>query len=180
MEAALEVELENHLDEKERAAGNRKNGTTSKRLKTADGTIDLDTPRDRSANFDPQIIKRETILAEGLESKIIRLYGHGMSLRDISAHIKEMYDTDISAATLSTITNKVIPLVKEWQNRPLEPLYYIVWLDAMHIRSERMAVLLTGACIISWGSMLKVAKTYWVYISESEGANFWLGVLSNL
>jgi putative transposase len=114
LEAAMEGELENHLDEEERATGNRKNGKTSKKLKTADGTIDLETPRDRAASFEPQIVrKRETILAESLESKIIGLYSHGMSLRNISAHIKEMYDTEISAATLSAITDKVIPLVKE-------------------------------------------------------------------
>jgi len=135
LEAAMEGELENHLDEEECTSGNRKNGKTSKKLKTADGTIDLETPRDRSASFDPQIVKkRETILAESLESKIIGLYGHGMSLRDISSHIKEMYDTEISAATLSAITDKIIPLVKECQSRPLEPLYCIVWLDAMYYK----------------------------------------------
>jgi transposase-like protein len=135
LEASLEGEMEGHLDEEERAAGNRKNGKTSKKLKTADGTIDLETPRDRSATFEPQLVKkRETILAESLESKIIGMYSHGMSFRDISSHIKEMYDTDISAATLSAITDKVIPLVKEWQNRPLESLYCIVWLDAMYYK----------------------------------------------
>ncbi|SCC46650.1 Transposase, Mutator family [Chitinophaga costaii] len=88
LEAAMEGELESHLTEEERAAGNRRNGKTSKKLKTADGTIDLDAPRDRSASFEPQIVKkRETILAESQESKIIGLRGHGMSLRDISAHI---------------------------------------------------------------------------------------------
>ena len=132
LEAALEGEMEGHLDDEQRSNGNRKNGKTSKRLKTADGTIDLDTPRDRTSSFEPQIIKkRETILAESLESKIISMYGHGMSLRDISTHIKDMYDTDISATTLSSITDKVIPLVKEWQAHPLEPLYCIIWLDAM-------------------------------------------------
>ncbi|WP_207516124.1 transposase, partial [Longitalea luteola] len=132
LEAALQGEMEGHLDEEQRAAGNRKNGKGNKKLKTGDGTLDLETPRDRSATFEPQIIKkRETILAESLENKIIGMYGHGMSFRDISAHIKDMYDTEISAATLSSITDKIIPLVKEWQARPLEPLYCIVWLDAM-------------------------------------------------
>ncbi len=89
LEAAMEGEIEGHLDEGERAAGNRKNGRTSKKLKAADGTINLETPRDRNASFEPQIVrKRETILAEGLEQKIIGLYGLGMSFRDISAHIK--------------------------------------------------------------------------------------------
>ena len=101
LEAALQAEMEEHLDDEQRDKGNRKNGHTSKALKTAEGTIDLSTPRDRTSEFDPQIVrKRETILAESLEQKIIGMYGHGMSLRDISAHIKDMYDTDISAATL--------------------------------------------------------------------------------
>ena len=120
LESALEAEIEEHLNEEQREDGNRKNGKTSKKLKTGDGTIDLDTPRDRSSTFDPQIVrKRETILAESLEPKIIGMYGHGMSLRDISAHIKDMYDTDVSAATLSAITDKIVPQVKEWQGRPL-------------------------------------------------------------
>jgi transposase-like protein len=121
LESAMEAEIDDHLDDEERENGNRKNGRTTKRVKTAEGTLDIETPRDRSSTFEPQIIKkRETILAESLENKILGLYGHGMSLRDISAHIKDMYDTEISATTLSTITDKIIPLVKDWQNRPLE------------------------------------------------------------
>ena len=91
-----------------------------------------------TAIFSPDIVKkRETILGNSLESKIIGLYGHGMSFRDISAHIKDLYDTDISAGTLSSITDKIIPLVKEWQVRPLEEIYCIVWLDAMHYKVKQ-------------------------------------------
>ncbi len=137
LESALQAEIEEHLDNEQRLKGNRKNGRTTKELKTAEGTIDLSTPRDRTSEFEPQIVrKRETILAENLEQKIIGMYGHGMSLRDISAHIKDMYDTDISAATLSAITDKVIPLVEEWQSRSLESLYCIVWLDAGALQSK--------------------------------------------
>ena len=182
LEAAMEGELEGHLDEEERASGNRKNGKTSKKLKTADGTIDLETPRDRAASFEPQIIKkRETILAESLESKIIGLYGHGMSLRDISAHIKEMYDTEISAATLSAITDKIIPLVKEWQNRPLDPLYCIVWLDAMYYKVKEEGRVINRCVYNILGINAEGRKDLLgMYVSESEGANFWLGVLTNL
>jgi putative transposase len=182
LEAAMEGELENHLDEEERSTGNRKNGKTSKKLKTADGTIDLETPRDRAASFEPQIVrKRETILAESLESKIIGLYSHGMSLRDISAHIKEMYDTEISAATLSAITDKVIPLVKEWQNRPLEPLYCIVWLDAMYYKVKEEGRVINRCVYNILGINAEGRKDLLgMYVSESEGANFWLGVLTNL
>ncbi len=135
LDAALEAELESHLDEAERSSGNRKNGKTSKDVRTSDGTITVNTPRDRNSSFEPELIrKRETILAESLESKIIGMYGLGMSLRDISKHIKDMYDTEISHSTLSAITDKIIPEVKEWQSRPLEELYTIVWLDAMHYK----------------------------------------------
>ena len=128
----LEGEMEGHLDEEERGSGNRKNGKSKKLLKTSSGNIEVSTPRDRLSSFEPEIVKkRETIMAQRLEDKIIGLYSIGTSLRDISAHIKETYDTDISATTLSAITDKVIPLVKEWQQRPLEELYCIVWLDAM-------------------------------------------------
>ncbi len=135
LNSILEGEMEGHLDEEERDAGNRKNGKSKKQLKTSAGTIEVTTPRDRLGSFEPEMVKkRETIMAQTLEDKIIGLYGLGTSLRDISAHIKETYDTDISAATLSAITDKVIPLVKEWQQRPLEDLYCIVWLDAMYYK----------------------------------------------
>ena len=182
LEAAMEGELENHLDEEERSSGNRKNGKTSKKLKTADGTIDLETPRDRAASFEPQIVKkRETILAESLESRIIGMYSHGMSFRDISNHIKEMYDTEISAATLSAITDKVIPLVKEWQNRPLESLYCIVWLDAMYYKVKEEGRVVNRCVYNVLGINPEGRKELLgMYISESEGANFWLGVLNHL
>lgn len=120
----LEGELEAHLDEQERRSGNRKNGKGSKILKTSAGSIEINPPRDRVSSFEPEIVKkRETIMAQSLEDKIIGLYGLGMSLRDISGHIKKTYDTEISAATLSSITDKVIPLIKEWQQHPLDSLH---------------------------------------------------------
>lgn len=182
LEAALEGEMEVHLDDEQRENGNRKNGKNRKRLKTADGTIDLETPRDRASSFEPQIIrKRETILAESLESKIIGMYGHGMSLRDISAHIKDMYDTEISAATLSSITDKVIPLVKEWQARPLDPLYCIIWLDAMFYKVKEEGKVVNRCVYNVLGINTEGRKELLgMYVSESEGANFWLSVLANL
>jgi putative transposase len=181
LEAALEGEMEGHLEE-ERAGGNRKTGKTSKKLKTADGTIDLETPGDRAATFEPQLVKKhETILAESLESRIIGMYSHGMSFRDISAHIKEMYDTDISAATLSAITDKVIPLVKEWQNRPLESLYCIVWLDAMYYKVKDDGRVINRCVYNFLGINAEGRKDLLgMYVPESEGANFWLSVLTHL
>lgn len=178
----LEGELEGHLDEDERRSGNRKNGKGSKVVKTSAGSIEINTPRDRLGNFEPEIVKkRETIMASSLEDKIIGLYGLGTSLRDISAHIKETYDTDISATTLSSITDKVIPLVKEWQQRPLESLYCIVWLDAMYYKVKEEGRTQTR-CVYNVLGINKDGRkdVLGMYVSQSEGANFWLGVITDL
>lgn len=107
LNSMLEGEMDAHLDDEERSIGNRRNGKSPKLLKTSAGTIEVNTPRDRQSSFEPEIVrKRETIMAQSLEDKIIGLYSLGTSLRDISAHIKETYDTDISATTLSSITDK--------------------------------------------------------------------------
>lgn len=182
LQAALEEELNTHLDEEQRQNGNRKNGHTAKSVKTSSGTLDIENPRDRSSTFDPQIIKkRETILAESLESKILGMYGLGMSLRDISAHIKDMYDTDISATTLSAITDKIIPAIQEWQNRPLEELYCIVFLDAMHYKVKQEGKVINRCVYNILGINLEGKKDILgMYVAENEGSNLWLSVLNNL
>lgn len=182
LDSALEAELASHLDDDERLSGNRKNGKTSKDIKTSSGIISVQTPRDRNSTFEPEIIrKRETILAESLESKIIGMYGLGMSLRDISKHIKDMYDTDISHTTLSSITDKIIPEVKEWQSRPLESLYTIVWLDAMHYKVKEDHRMVSHAVYNILGINRDGRKELLgMYVSQSEGANFWLSVLTDL
>lgn len=115
VELALEAELEGHLSEQPPGSANRRNGKVSKTIKTGEGQFELVTSRDRDGSFEPELIKkRETILADSLQERIIGMYGLGMSLRDISAHIKEMYDTNISHDTLSTITDRILPAVKEW------------------------------------------------------------------
>ena len=182
LDSALEAELESHLNADERLSGNRRNGKTTKDIRTSSGTISVQTPRDRSSTFEPEIIrKRETILAESLENKIIGMYGLGMSLRDISKHIKDMYDTDISHTTLSAITDKVIPEVKEWQSRPLEELYTIVWLDAMHYKVKEDHRMVSHAVYNILGINRDGHKELLgMYVSQSEGANFWLSVLTDL
>lgn len=183
LEAALEAELDSHLkDEDPLSAANRKNGKVSKTVKTADGEIELVTSRDRNSSFEPEIIKkRETILADSLQDRIIGMYGLGMSLRDISAHIKDMYDMDISHDTLSTITDRILPLVKEWQSRPLEDLYCIVWLDAMHYKVKDGGKTKSRAVYNMLGINKEGRKDLiGVYVSENEGANFWLSALTDL
>lgn len=182
LEAALSAEMDGHLDDFERSKGNKRNGKGIKTLKTVDGEVTIETPQDRQSSFTPQIVKkRETVLAENLAPKIIGLYGLGMSFRDIAAHIEEMYDMEISHSTLSEITERVIPLVKEWQCRPLESIYTIVWLDAMHYKVKDGGKVVSRAVY----NVLAINKNGFkeligMYVSESEGANFWLSVLTDL
>lgn len=182
LEKALESEMEAHLDEQERQQGNKRNGKGSKTIKSSAGSFEISTPQDRHSSFEPELIKkRQTILAESLEEKIIGLYGLGMSYRNICDHIKEMYDTEISHTVLSQITDKIIPEVKEWQNRPLESVYTIVWLDAMHLKVKDSGRVTTKALYNILGVDTEGRKqVLGVYFSESEGANFWLQVLTNL
>lgn len=182
IETALEAEMSTHLDDIERIAGNKRNGKKSKTLKTGSGEIEISTPQDRNSNFEPQLVKkRETVLADNLAPKIIGLYGLGMSFRDMRSHIKEMYDVEISHSTLSEITDRVIPQVKAWQCRPLDSLYTIVWLDAMHykVRDEGRVV---SRAVYNVLAINKEGRKELIgmYVSESEGANFWLGVLTDL
>lgn len=182
LEAALDGEMEAHLNEEERDKGNKRNGLGKKRVKTFAGEIEIATPQDRHSSFTPETIKkRESVLADNFSTKILGLYSMGMSLRDISNHLEEMYDVNISHNTLSEIIDKIVPKVKEWQSRPLEEVYPIVWLDAMHYKvkenghSEPRAVY--NVLAINCEGKKELIG---MYISQSEGANFWLGVLTDL
>jgi transposase-like protein len=182
IETALEAEMEAHLNEEARNQGNKRNGRGKKTLKTAVGDVEISTPQDRYSDFEPQMVKkRETILADSLSSKIIGLYGLGMSLRDISEHIEEMYGMSISATTLSQITDRIIPDIKLWQNRPLEAVYPIVFLDAMHYKVRDEGKMTSRAIYNIIGINVEGKKDLLgIYVSENEGANFWLQVLTDL
>lgn len=182
IEKALEAEMENHLSDSERSKGNKRNGKSTKTVKSAVGTFELETPTDRQSNFQPDLVKkRQVILADNLSEKIIGLYGLGMSYRDISNHIKEMYDTEISHSVLSEITDRIIPDIKAWQSRPLETMYCIVWLDAMHYKVRVNGKVVHKAIYNILGINREGFKEILgMYISESEGANFWLQVLTDL
>jgi transposase-like protein len=183
LEAALEAELDEHLSEASSEADkNRKNGKVRKTLKTGDGPIELVTSRDRNGSFEPEIVKkRETVLADSLQDRIVGMYGLGMSLRDISEHIREMYDMDISHDTLSSITERIMPQIKEWQNRPLDELYCIVWMDAIHYKVKEQGKVKSRAVYNILGINTEGKKDLLgVYVSENEGANFWLSVLTDL
>jgi len=182
LESALSAEMDIHLSAEERSKGNKRNGKGQKTLKTSTGNVTIEPPYDRNGDFNPHIVKkRQTVLADNLAPKIIGLYGKGMSLRDISLYIEEMYDVEVSPTVLSEITDRVIPLVKEWQNRPLDDVYPIVWLDAMHYKVRDGGKVVSRAVY----NILAIDKEgkkdlIGMYISESEGANFWLSVLTDL
>lgn len=182
LEAALQAEMEAHLTDEQRSKGNKRNGKGTKTIKSSTGSFQIATPQDRHSDFEPQLIKkRQTILADSLEEKIIGLYGLGMSLRDISGHIKEMYDTDISHTVLSEITDRVIPELKEWQNRPLDAVYCIVWLDAMHFKVREDGRVKQKALYNIMGITPSGHKeVLGCYVAESESARFWLHVLTDL
>ena len=183
VEAALEAELESHIVQDVFAGNkNRKNGTSSKTIKTSEGGFILDAPRDRAGTFEPQLVKRnQTHLTDDIEEKVLSMYGLGLSYRDISKHIEDMYKIELSTGTISNITDKIITKVKEWQERPLEPIYTFVWLDAIHYKIKDGGKYDTKAVYTVLG-MDKDGKkdVLGLYIGESEGANFWLGVLTKL
>lgn len=182
LDAAVDGEMSAHLDESERSAGNKRNGYKSKTLKSSEGEIELRTPQDRNSSFSPQLIKkRQTVLADSLEPKILGMYGLGMSYRDISKHIEELYDMQISLSVLQEITDRVLPKVTEWRNRPLDKVYPIVWLDAMHYKlREDHRVVKKALYNIMGISVSGHKEILGIYLSENEGANFWLQVLSDL
>jgi transposase-like protein len=183
VEAALEAELESHITQDLFTGNkNRKNGTSSKTIKTEGGEFILDTPRDRAGSFEPQLVKKnQTHLTDDIEEKVLSMYALGLSYRDISKHIEDMYQIELSTGTISNITDKIITKVKEWQERPLEPIYTFVWLDAIHYKIKDGGKYDTKAVYTVLGMDKEGRKdVLGLYIGESEGANFWLGVLTKL
>ena len=179
-EAALEVELDSHLAED--VVPNRKNGKTKKTVKSTAGPFDLETPRDRAGNFEPQLVKKhQTSVNDEIEAKILSMYGLGMSYRDIATQVEDLYGIKVSTATLSAITDKIITEVREWQQRPLESLYPFVWLDAIHYKVKDNGRYKSKAVYTVLAVNLEGKKEILgLYLSESEGANFWLSVLTDL
>ncbi len=179
-EAALEAELDSHLADD--VVPNRKNGKSGKTIKTSEGKIDLDTPRDRAGTFEPKIIpKNQTSVSDEIESKILSMYGRGLSYSDIREHVEEMYGISVSTAAISTITDKIIDTVKAWQQRPLDSHYPFVWLDAIHYKVRVQGHYQSRAVYTVLGLNLTGRKeVLGLYLADSEGANFWLGVLSDL
>ena len=179
-EAALEGELDSHLGRE--ITANRRNGKSRKTIKSLNGNFELQTPRDRNGSFTPHLVKKhQTSLNDEIEQKIIAMYGLGMSYQDISGHLKEIYGLEVSTGTLSAITDKIIQTVKEWQARPLASIFPIVWLDAIHYKMRENGKVVGKAVYTILGVNLEGRKeVLGLYISEHEGANFWLQVLTDL
>lgn len=179
LEAALEGELSAHLSQ---SRPNRGNGRKAKQVKTAHGTIEVHSPRDREGSFQPQILaKRQTTLGEGLDNKILSLYAMGMSYGDIRCHLEELYGVDISEASLSGITDKILPVVEAWRSRPLEAIYCFMWLDAIHFKVRENGKVVSKAAYTVLGVNLQGYKELLgIYVAESESARLWLTVLTDL
>ncbi|MEI6697185.1 MAG: IS256 family transposase [Bacteroidota bacterium] len=182
VEAALEGELDFHLQETRTKSSNRRNGHTQKNLKSSMGGIEIFAPRDRNGSFEPQTIeKRQTMLPSDLEDKILGLYGLGMSYSDIQTHLTEMYGVSVSDGTINAITDRIIPAIREWQSRPLERLYAIVWMDAIHFKIREDGKVITKAVYSILGVNMKGQKeVLGLYLGYNECATFWLQVLTDL
>ena len=179
-EAALEAELDSHLAEEVRE--NRRNGKSRKTVKSTSGEFELETPRDRAGTFEPQLVKKhQRTVSDEIETKILSMYGLGMSYADIAGHVEEMYGIGVSTAAISTITDKIIDEVRAWQARPLDNLYPFVWLDAIHYKIRDKGRYQNKAIYTVLALNMEGKKeVLGLYLSESEGANFWLSVLTDL
>ena len=179
-EAALQAELEEHLANEQQP--NRKNGSSTKTVKSSVGNFELDTPRDRSGSFEPQLVKKnQTSLTDEIDQKILSMFSMGMSYRDINKHIEDMYGMNVATGMISAVTDKLIPELKAWQQRPLDSHYPIVWLDAIHYKVKEDGRYISKAVYTLLGLDIHGKKEILgLHLSENEGANYWLSVLTDL
>ena len=179
-EAALRAELQHHLDQEDEP--NRRNGSSKKTIKTSSGSFELETPRDRAGRFEPQLIKKnQTRLTPELDRKVLSLFSHGTSYRDIQKHVYDMYGVSISTGAMTAVTDQLLIELEEWRERPLESHYPIVWMDAIHYKVKEDGRYVNKAIYTLLGLNLKGKKEILgLYLSDSEGATHWLTVLTEL
>ena len=182
IQASLEGELDHHLKEQAPPNKNRRNGRTPKNLKSSMGSFEIYTPRDREGSFEPQIVpKGQRNLPGDIDEKIIGLYGLGMSYSDIQQHLCEMYGLQVSDGLINSITDKVIPAIREWQARPLERLYCILWMDAIHFKVRQEGQVISKAVYTVLGVNCHGEKeVLGLYLGDNESASFWMQVLADL
>lgn len=179
-EAALKAELEQHLQHDPQP--NRKNGVTRKTLKAATGSFELDTPRDRAGRFVPKLVKKnQTYLTDEIERKIVSLFAHDVSYQSIREHIQELYGLSVPNGTLNAITDKLLPELNAWRERDLDAIYPILWLDAIHYKIKENGRYVSKAVYTVLGVTIEGKKELLgIYLSDTEGAHYWLGVLTDL
>jgi len=186
IERALDAELTQHLGyEKHDPAGyhsgNSRNGASAKTVQGEFGEITIETPRDRNASFEPQILKKHQKRFDGFDDKILSMYARGMTTREIQGHLEEMYGVEVSPTLISEVTDGVMEEVKAWQNRPLEPLYAILYLDALYVKMRHEGRVENRAVYVCIGVDMDGRKdVLGLWTSGNEGAKFWLGVLTEL
>ena len=187
MEGSLESELDFELgyepyDVKNKNTSNSRNGHSKKTLRTSMGKVEIDVPRDRNGDFEPKILpKNQTSISQDMENKIISMYAKGMSTSDIEDHIRDIYGLEISDTTVSRITDKVLPAAREWQQRPLESVYAVVFPDAIHYHVRSEGQIVKKAVYIAIGVDLDGRKdVLGMWAGENESARFWAGVLNSM
>lgn len=182
MDAELEEELGySRYDYKNKRTDNSRNGSYSKTVSSSQGEIDLKVPRDRNGDYEPQIVKKHQMDVSEIEDKILFLYSQGTSTRDIERTMQEMYGIEVDATRVSKITDKILPVIREWQNRPLESVYAMVMLDAIHYKVREDGIVVKKAVYIGIGTDLEGKKdVLGIWIGATESAKYWLSVLNGL
>jgi putative transposase len=187
MENGLDAELDEELgyskyDYRNKETGNSRNGHSSKTLRTSFGNVDVAVPRDRDGQFEPQLLKKnQTSVSQDIEEKILSMYAKGMTTGDIEAHIRDIYGVEVSDTTVSRVTDKILPIAKEWQQRPLESIYAVVFLDAIHYHVRSEGQIVKKAVYIAIGVSLDGHKdVLGMWVGENESAKFWATVLNGL
>ena len=186
IERCLETELDTHLGYAKHgrhgnANGNTRNGTSQKTVKGEQGQIEIDVPRDRQGNFEPQLVKKGQTRLEGFDEKILALYARGMTTRDIQAQLQELYGVEVSPTLISNVTEAVMEEVRQWQSRPLEAIYPIVYLDCLVVKVKENQRVSNKAVYLALGVTLNGNKELLgMWLSQNEGAKFWLAVLTEL
>src|ERR671932_1334804 len=186
VERALQGELTHHLGyEKHSSAGdnsgNSRNGTSPKTMKGKRGQVQIDVPRDRNSEFEPQLIKKGQTRFDGLDDKILSLYARGMTQREIQGHLEEVYGVEISPSLISTVTDAVLDEVRAWQSRPLDSVYPILYLDALQVKVKSQGRVVNKAIYLAFGVNLSGLKeVLGMWAAEAEGAKFWMQIVTEL
>lgn len=186
LESALEGEMTDHLGYESNGptgknSGNSRNGRSRKTVKTADGDVNIEVPRDRNGSFEPQIVRKRQRRLEGLDDKIIALYARGLTTREIQDELTEMYGTEVSPTLISNVTNSVLEDVQAWQARPLDRVYPVLYFDCLFVKSRQDGPVRNKAVYLALGINLQGEKELLgMWIAETEGAKFWLSVFNEL